>query len=417
MPALSDARTLSTLTMSAVAGSTTLLATLYGLPISASHGVIGGLVAVGTFSHGAASLGAAPLVATVIAWVASPVLGGITSGAIHAMVRSAVHEADAPAVEAYRLQPLLVAVTAGVAAAFLVVSGPEVLRITPLPLAVAVSAGLGCAAAMGLLAHRALVSPSSARSAGGSRSSLSHEEELAEAKPFAAVAACTSSASAADAGLVEDPAGRSDGRGERAGAAADGLTQAGAVHPAEEQPFVPLLVLSALTVSFAHGANDLGNSIGPLAAILVIETPNGDITKLPSIPVWLLLLGAGGFVVGIAMLGSRTITTVGAKITQLTPSRSFAVQMGTAVAVLSSTVLGLAVSTSHCLVGSIIGIGIADKLRGTDGAQLNFAMILKIVTGWAVTIPLAMAVSVLALAALQPSYTSDPVCDVAGRFI
>ena len=86
-------------------------------------------------------------------------------------------------------------------------------------------------------------------------------------------------------------------------------------------------------------------------------------------------------------------------------------------AVLSSTVLGLAVSTSHCLVGSIIGIGIADKLRGTDGAQLNFAMILKIVTGWAVTIPLAMAVSVLALAALQPSYTSDPVCDVAGRFI
>ena len=74
------------------AGSTTLLATLYGLPISASHGVIGGLVAVGTYTHGVASLGKAPLIATVVAWVASPLLGGLTSGLIHAIVRSAVHE-------------------------------------------------------------------------------------------------------------------------------------------------------------------------------------------------------------------------------------------------------------------------------------------------------------------------------------
>ena len=220
---------------------------------------------------------------------------------------------------------------------------------------------------------------------------------------------------------------------------------------------MPLLVLSALTVSFAHGANDLGNSIGPLAAILVVGQPSGDITHEPAIALWLLSLGSwcarlttlahsrtaasshlsvhrslecplaalwlaercvaarclvtgSGFVLGIVLLGSRTIMTVGGKITRLTPSRSFAVQLGTAVAVLSSTVLGLAVSTSHCLVGAIIGVGLCDRLRGSVDGELNGAMILKIVIGWAVTIPLAMLVTVLAYAALLPAYEPDPVC-------
>ena len=81
-----------------------------------------------------------------------------------------------------------------------------------------------------------------------------------------------------------------------------------------EQPFVPLLILSAMTVAFAHGGNDLGNSIGPLAAVLVAAS-SGDIAAPPEIDTWVLLLGAGGFVVGIALLGRRTIETVGGKIT------------------------------------------------------------------------------------------------------
>ena len=80
------------------------------------------------------------------------------------------------------------------------------------------------------------------------------------------------------------------------------------------------------------------------------------------------------------------------------------------VAVLSSTVLGLAVSTSHCLVGAIIGIGLADRLCTSADAELNLAMIGKIVLGWAATIPLAMAASVLTFYALSRSYVQDPVC-------
>ena len=402
------------------AGSTTLLATLYGLPISASHGVIGGLVAVGTYTHGVASLGKAPLIATVVAWVASPLLGGLTSGLIHAIVRSAVHETRSPAAAAHRLQPLLVALTTAVAAAFLIVSGPAVLRISPMWLAIAISCGLGAAAALATLAYRALfaggdgsASDRSKKYAGRAERGEEGEALKLEARRFAGAAPLPPPGGMVELARRIEGAALSDSDGDTAGApVATGASAGGEMqHPIEEQPFVPLLVLSALTVAFAHGANDLGNSIGPLAAILVLEQPHGDITATPAIPLWLLLLGAGGFVVGIALLGSRTIQTVGGKITKLTPSRSFAVQMGTAVAVLSSTVLGLAVSTSHCLVGSIIGIGIADRLRGGADAQLNFEMILKIIIGWATTIPLAMLVSVLAFAAMRPSYDVDPVCD------
>ena len=413
-------------------GSTTLLATLYGLPISASHGVIGGLVAVGIFTHGAASLGQAPLVATVVAWVASPLLGGLTAALLHAVVRSTVHETVDPAVSADRLQPPFVALTTAVAAAVLVVSGPKAIRVQPQSLAVAASCAIGLLAALAVLVRRRLCPPSTA--------SITHQRHIDEHEmhelssagrlppPARAVTADAEEgvalccAPCVVSSVEEEPEGgavAAKGGESGGGGSAGGMEGAGAPggaepsSPAEERPFVPLLVLSALTVSFAHGANDLGNSIGPLAAILVVEQPGGDITREPVIPLWLLALGSCGFVFGIFLLGSRTIKTVGGKITKLTPSRSFAVQLGTAVAVLSSTVLGLAVSTSHCLVGAIIGVGLCDRLRGSVDGELNGAMILKIIIGWAVTIPLAMLVTVLAYAALLPAYEPDPVCNGA----
>lgn len=116
-----------------------------------------------------------------------------------------------------------------------------------------------------------------------------------------------------------------------------------------------------------------------------------------------LAIGSAGFVVGIAVLGSRTIATVGGKITTLTPSKSFSVQIGAAVAVLSSTVLGLAVSTSHCLVGSVVGVGIAAKISRAGGS-LNKGILLKIFIGWGVTIPLSMLVAIIFYAIIAPQY-------------
>lgn len=105
-----------------------------------------------------------------------------------------------------------------------------------------------------------------------------------------------------------------------------------------EAPFVNLLILSAFTVAFAHGGNDVGNAVGPLCAILAVYL-DGEVVETPDIPMWALCVGGAGFCFGIVLLGSNTISTVGTKITKLTPSKSYATQIGAAVAVLMSSAL------------------------------------------------------------------------------
>jgi len=172
--------------------------------------------------------------------------------------------------------------------------------------------------------------------------------------------------------------------------------------PEVEGPFVPLLIISALTVAFAHGANDVGNAVGPLAIIYQIHN-EGVIDASPDIPLWALCMGAAGFVVGIVLLGSRTISTVGSNITALTPSRSYATQMGAAVAVLASSVLGLPVSTSHCLIGSIVGVGFAQQCTGQK-SRMDLSVLKRIVMTWILTIPAAMLVAFLVYAPLESSF-------------
>lgn len=99
----------------------------------------------------------------------------------------------------------------------------------------------------------------------------------------------------------------------------------------------------------------------------------------------------------------KTIATVGTKITTLTPSKSFATQIGAAVAVLGSSVLGMPVSTSHCLVGSVVGIGLAQKVAGKSG-PVNVKVLKRIFIGWVCTIPLAAGVAVLAFLIMQAAY-------------
>jgi len=169
-----------------------------------------------------------------------------------------------------------------------------------------------------------------------------------------------------------------------------------------ERVFRPLLVLSAAIVAFGHGANDVANPIGPFAAVLEIYN-KGEIRAKPEIPVWVLMLGATSFILGILMWGYKTIHTVGTKITSLTPSRSFATQIGAAMALLTASLLGMPVSTSHCLVGAVIGIGTAQRFMGKRGT-INSRMIGNIVLTWGVTIPLAMGVACAIFAGLRAIY-------------
>ena len=168
-----------------------------------------------------------------------------------------------------------------------------------------------------------------------------------------------------------------------------------------EKPFNFLLVITSACVAFAHGANDVANSAGPFAAIL--EGASDRVAAKPDVPFWVVLLGGGLMSIGILTWGERTISTVSTKITALSPSKAFAVQLGAAVAVLTASVLELPVSTSHCLVGSVIGASLAEKVF--DGSKtVDFKVLGRILVSWLITIPLAMAIACAFYAVADAAY-------------
>lgn len=556
------------------AGSTTLLATAYGFPISATHGIIGGLVAVGAVAKGFGSLGWGKLGATALSWVLSPTAGGVSSGLLYMLIHKVVLASGQPSSRAISMQPVFITLTVAISVLFIVIKGPSEVKVEPVGLAIVFALAVGAAVALCARLYSTLKGRCGGRSqfaalnaidneggntAGNSvemaasaaadgrpgafvvdESGASPDEresatllprglgvpagdaEAVDAKLGAGVAseapnadserkgdagvavadrdqipstsapakgqepgakvetAVTVKVSAprtSDAGAAGDSAGEDDDEDaaefkawaaqrektraarQRAnrrrsmtellvgdmlvtrddeidrmsvndgGASVKSVTKdsfhgtgsQSAIDAAEalkkertaalaaaEKSFVPLLVMSALTVAFAHGGNDVGNAVGPLAA-LVDVVDSGFVSGTPDIPLWALALGATGFVCGIVVLGYKTIATVGSKITTLTPSKSFATQMGAGVAVLGSSVLGMPVSTSHCLVGAVVGVGVAQRCTGARGT-VNSSVLKRIVIGWLVTIPLAMIVAMLFFVVLRGSYEVSDDC-------
>ncbi len=156
-----------------------------------------------------------------------------------------------------------------------------------------------------------------------------------------------------------------------------------------EYAFGLLMIVSASAMAFAHGSNDVANAIGPLAAIVSVVS-TGDVAAKSAIPIWILLVGGVGIVIGLAMLGYKVIGTVGRKITELTPSLGFSAEIATASTVVAATYLGFPISTTHTLVGGVIGVGLA---KGVE--HLNLSSIGKIITSWLVTIPAGASFTVL----------------------
>lgn len=123
------------------------------------------------------------------------------------------------------------------------------------------------------------------------------------------------------------------------------------------QLFVIPLIFSAALLSFAHGANDVANAVGPLAAIVSAST-SGDITAKVGIPLWVMLVGAAGISAGLVLFGPKLIRTVGEKITKLNPVRAFCVALAAALTVIVASTLGLPVSSTHIAVGGVFGVGL-----------------------------------------------------------
>jgi len=148
-----------------------------------------------------------------------------------------------------------------------------------------------------------------------------------------------------------------------------------------ERIFGVLMIITACAMAFAHGSNDVANAIGPLAAVISIAE-TGVVTAESMVPVWVMVLGGAGIVVGLATYGRHVIATVGNKITQLTPSRGFAAGVAAATTIVIASGTGMPISTTHTLVGAVLGVGLA---RGIDAIDLR--VVGRIFISWVVTIP------------------------------
>lgn len=156
-----------------------------------------------------------------------------------------------------------------------------------------------------------------------------------------------------------------------------------------ERVFGVLMVVTACAMAFAHGSNDVANAIGPVAAVIAVAT-TGAVEQKATVSPWILLLGGGGIVLGLATYGRKVMRTVGEKITALTPSRGFAAELSAATTIVVASGTGLPISTTHTLVGAVLGVGLA---RGISA--INLYVIRDIFLSWIVTVPAGALLAVL----------------------
>ena len=157
-----------------------------------------------------------------------------------------------------------------------------------------------------------------------------------------------------------------------------------------EKVFGVLMLFTACSMAFAHGSNDVANAIGPLAAVNGIIQSGGVFNTQSMLPTWILLLGGMGIVIGLATLGYKVIVTIGKNITELTPSRGFAAELAAATTVVVASAGGIPVSTTHTLVGAVLGVGMA---RGIGA--LNLGVVSRIIISWVITLPVGACLSIL----------------------
>ncbi|MEH1836333.1 MAG: inorganic phosphate transporter [Nostoc sp.] len=155
-----------------------------------------------------------------------------------------------------------------------------------------------------------------------------------------------------------------------------------------ERLFARFQLLSACFVAFAHGSNDVGNAIAPLAAIVYINRTGSVPTDGITIPIWILILGGAGIVAGLAVWGKKVIATIGENIITLQPSSGFCAELATATTILIASRLGLPVSTSHALVGGVVGIGLVQNIK-----SIKFKTLKGIAAAWLITIPVSAILS------------------------
>ena len=311
----------------ASAGTLLLVATRYGLPVSTTHSIVGAIVGFGAVALGWEAVAWWKVGQIALSWLTSPLIGGLLAYLIFSLIRRLILDRDRPMESARRYGPVFYFYVFFIIGMLTLFKGLKNLKLDfELPEALLLSLGLGLiGAGLGWLFIR----------------------------------------------RVRTGPADEDGKFRRV-----------------ERVFVVLQILTACAVAFAHGSNDVANAIGPLAAVVHVAQ-DMDVTGKSPVEPWMLAVGGVGIVIGLATWGYRVMETVGKKITELTPSRGFAAELGAATTIVLASRLGIPVSTTHVLVGSVLGVGLA---RGID--VLDLRVVGRILVSWVMTLPIAAILSV-----------------------
>jgi len=379
-----------------------LTATYFGLPVSTTHSIVGSVVGFGMliFWDDLSMIHWDKVGNIVLSWVVSPVLaGGFSFLVFIAIQRLVLHKKDMVN-SAKRMAPFLVFLV------FLIISLVTLYKgLKPLKLDWTFSQALLGATGIGIvsalisipLLNRITVEEDDPETAHAQNPVIG--EDLARMKTkfkklsmlatgevegkLESLGARIEELSAEVEEQDQPPAGKTEGAG------AWGTPQMRAT----EKIFVYLQILSACTVAFAHGANDVANAVGPLMGVVGALQREGEIVSEALSGRWsLYILGLGGLgiVIGLATWGYKVIETIGKKITELTPTRGFSAEFGAAITILVASRLSLPISTTHTLVGAVLGVGLA---RGIGA--LNLRVVRDIVVSWVVTLPAGAFLTIL----------------------
>ncbi len=356
------------------------LATYYGWPVSTTHSIVGAIVGIGILIGGMEAVKWSKISTIVISWVTSPLCGGIIAFILIKLIQRMIIDSKYPLRQTYKIIPFLVFYVAFILCLVMVWKGLKNLNLNlDLKQAVLVSVGVGLAGAVLSLFWVSKLRKRHEQDRIDQK--IEAEDDQVEGIPFVQ----KEFRNDADPKHVmrppltpgsELPAHRWEVRREFEFARFESV-------------FTTLLIISACFLAFAHGANDTANAIGPLAAVVSI-LKTGQVGEIATVPIWLLLLGGVGIVIGLATWGYKVMETIGKKITQLTPSRAFAANIGAATTIVLASRLGMPISTTHTLVGAVLGIGLA---RGIG--HLNLKMVRDIFISWVITIPAGALMAML----------------------
>ncbi|MCV6621964.1 MAG: inorganic phosphate transporter [Cellvibrionaceae bacterium] len=313
------------------AGTWLLVASIMGWPVSTTHSIVGAIVGFAAVGISVDAVAWGKVMKIVASWVVSPVLAGTISFMLFRSVQKLILDTDNPFANAKRYIPIYMFAVGFLIAMVTILKGlKHVFKDAGFKLSFIESIGIAAVIGLAVAAFGIFL-----------LNKVKYQED--ENNRFASV----------------------------------------------EKVFAILMVFTACAMAFAHGSNDVANAVGPLAAVVnVIES--GGVAAKSMMPSWILLLGGVGIVLGLATYGFKVIATVGKKITELTPSRGFAAELGAAGTVVLASGTGLPISTTHTLVGAILGVGLA---RGIGA--LNLRVIGTIAMSWVITLPAGAGLAIV----------------------